>query len=64
MALKAALATLPRSGEEQDIGTEIRMNSLEAQPRYFEEEMDITQGKLAIGYRVGSCMEDPDTAAI
>jgi hypothetical protein len=40
------------------------MNSLEAQPRYFEEEMDITQGKLAIGYRVGSCMEDPDTAAI
>ncbi len=64
MALKAALATLPRSGEEQDIGTEIRMNSLEAQPRYFEEEMDITQGKLAIGYRLGSCMEDPDTAAI
>lgn len=63
-ALKKAFATLPRNGEEPDIGTEIRMNSLEANPRYFKDELDVTQGKLAIGFRLGDCMQNPDTAAI
>jgi len=63
-ALENALAALPRNSEEPDIGTEIRMNSLEEKPRYFEDEMDVTQGKLSIGFRLGDCMEDPDTAAI
>ena len=64
-ALLSALAALPRSGEETpDVGTDIRMNALEAQPRYFEDELQVTQGKLAIGFRLGECMLDPDTAAI
>lgn len=63
-AVKAALSSLPRSGEEPDLGTDIRMNSLEEKPRYFEDEMQITQGKLAIGFRLGECMDEPNVAAI
>lgn len=64
-ALVSALAALPRSGAETpDVGTDIRMNALEAQPRRFEEELQVTQGKLAIGFRLGDCMLNPDPAAI
>ena len=63
-ALVSALATLPRNDEEPEIGTDIRMNSLEEKPRYFEDEMQVTQGKLALGFRLGECMEDPNPAAI
>ncbi|PKM72467.1 MAG: insulinase family protein [Firmicutes bacterium HGW-Firmicutes-16] len=63
-AVKASLASLPRSEEEPDMGTDIRMNSLEEAPRYFEDSLQVTQGKLAIGFRLGDCMEDPNIAAI
>lgn len=63
-AVTSAFAPMPRSGEEADIGTEIRMNSLEEKPRVFEDEMNVTQGKLAIGFRLGECMDEPDVAAI
>lgn len=63
-ALLNAFPILPRSGAEPDVGTDVRMNALEAQPRYFTEELQVTQGKLAIGFRLGDCMNDPDTAAI
>lgn len=58
------LSTLPRNREEPDIGTDIWMSSLEDEPRYFQEEMQVGQGKLALGFRLGDCMEDPDAAAI
>jgi predicted Zn-dependent peptidase len=64
LALQSALAALPRTNVETDLGTDIRMNSLEEAPRYFEDEMQVTQGKLAIGFRLGECMEEPNTAAI
>ncbi|MBP8640562.1 MAG: insulinase family protein [Oscillospiraceae bacterium] len=63
-AVTAALASLTRSDEEPDLGTDIRMNSLEEAPRYFEDEMQVTQGKLAIGFRLGECMDEPNVAAI
>jgi len=63
-AFLSALAALPRSDEDPDIGTDIRMNALEAEPRYFEEQLQVTQGKLAIGFRLGEAMLDPDPAAI
>ena len=63
-ALCDALAGMPRGEIDYDIGTEIRMNAVEAEPRYFEEHMDVTQGKLVLGFRLGECMEDPDRAAI
>lgn len=63
-ALRAALDILPRGEIGGDIGTDIRMNAVEETPRVFTEEMDVTQGKLAMGWRLGEIMEDPDIAAI
>ena len=63
-ALRTSLAGMPRGEIDYDIGTDLRMNALEAEPRYFEERMDVTQGKLVLGFRLGACMEDPDRAAI
>lgn len=62
--LKDALSGMPRGDINYDIGTDIRMNSVEDGVRYFEEELSVTQGKLVMGYRLGDCMEDPDIAAL
>ncbi len=63
-ALRDALAGMPRGEIDYDIGTEVRMNALEAEPRLCEERMDVTQGKLVLGFRLGECMEEPDIPAI
>ena len=62
--LREALLNMPRGEIDYEIGTDIRMNTLEAETRYFTDELDVTQGKLAIGWRLGECMEDPDVPAI
>lgn len=63
-ALTEALYSLPRGEIDYDIGTDVRMNAVEDSPRYFEEEMDVTQGKLVMGFRLGAVMEEPDFAAL
>ena len=62
--LRDALSTLPRGEIDYEIGTDVRMNALEAEPRTVEEALDVTQGKLVIGWRLGECMEEPDLAAL
>ena len=62
--LRDHLSTLPRGEIDTEIGTEIRMNALEAEPRSTVEEMDVAQANLVIGWRLGECMEEPDRAAI
>lgn len=63
-AFKDALASMPRGEIDYELGTDIRMNALEAEPRYLNEKLDVGQGKLVIGFRLGECMEEPDIAAI
>ena len=63
-ALSDALITLPRGEIDYDLGTDVRFNAIEAQPRFFEDTMDVVQGKLCLGFRLGACMDDPDPAAI
>ena len=63
-ALYNAFLTLPRGELNEELGTDIRMNSVSDEVRYFEEEMDVAQGQLALGFRLGECMEEPDLAAI
>lgn len=63
-ALRDALALLPRGEIDYDIGTDVRMNAVEAEPRYVEEAMNVTQGKLSIGFRLGDAMDEPDMAAL
>ena len=58
------LKDLPRGEIDYDIGTDIRMNTVEEGPRYFTEEMNVNQGKLSIGFRLGEVMEDPNVAAL
>lgn len=60
--LREAFALLPRGEIDLDLGTDIRMNAVEEKPRYFTEEDEITQGVLAVGFRLGECMDDPDPA--
>lgn len=63
-ALSSALLTLPRGEIDEELGTDIRMNTVSDELRSFEEEMDMSQGVLAMGFRLGECMEEPDYAAI
>ncbi|NLV87496.1 MAG: insulinase family protein, partial [Clostridiales bacterium] len=60
----SAFSGLSRNDTEPDLGTDIRMNPLEEKPRYFEDRLQVTQGKLALGFRLGDCMEEPNAAAI
>ena len=62
--LKDAFAAMPRGEIDYDIGTDVRMNAVEDRVRYVEEEMDVTQGKLVMGFRMGECMDEPDIPAI
>ena len=63
-ALKDALDVMPRGEINYDIGTDVRMNALEDRVRFVEEELDVSQGKLVMGFRLGECMEEPDLAAL
>ena len=51
-AVKAALAGLPRREELEETDCEIRLTA-PVQPQVIEEAMDVTQGKLAMGFRTG-----------
>ncbi|MBR0161020.1 MAG: insulinase family protein [Oscillospiraceae bacterium] len=62
--LRSLLVTLPRGELNEEIGTDVRMNAVEEIPRCTEEEMDVAQCNLVIGWRLGECMEDPDFPAI
>ncbi|MCR5576425.1 MAG: insulinase family protein [Oscillospiraceae bacterium] len=63
-ALRDAFSGMPRGELDWDIGTDLRMNALEEQPRYVEERMAVTQGNLVMGFRLGECMEEPDIPAL
>lgn len=58
--LRASLSTMPRGEIEYDIGTDVRMNSVEEDVRNVTEEMDVSQARLVMGFRLGEIMEDPD----
>ena len=62
--VRELLSTLPRGEIDDEIGTEIRMNALEAAPRCCEEKMSVAQCNLVIGWRLGECMEEPDFPAL
>ena len=55
---------LPRGEIDYELGTDIRMNALEDHVRYVEEKLNVTHGKLVMGFRMGECMDEPDIPAI
>jgi len=62
LAVREAFATLPRSEDYYDTSIEIRLNADET--KYVTEEMDVSQGNLAIGFRMGEVMYRPNYAAM
>jgi len=63
IAVKNALEALPRAeGSIVQPYTDVKMTVGEA--RYFTESMDVTQGKLAVGFRLGEIMKKPDLAKL
>ena len=50
-------SSLPRGEINYDIGTDIRYNSVEEQPRSVTEEMDVSQSRLVMGFRLGDSMD-------
>lgn len=61
-AVQDAFGILPRREDVDDTCTAIRVNCEEA--GYHTEMLDVTQGKLALGFRLGDAMYSPDYAAI
>lgn len=64
-ALRSALAALPVSQERTAPECQVRLHA-EAQPRVEEEALDVTQGKLALGFRTGgvTCWEEDYPALV
>ena len=65
-ALRSALAALPVSGDREEPGCEIRCGAAFDEPRVVEESLDVSQGKLAMGFRTGgqSCWDGKDYPAL
>ena len=61
-AVLHAFSILPRGEADAGIGTQIRLDCGEV--KYHTESLDVTQGKLALGFRLGETMYTPDYAAI
>ena len=64
-ALRSALVRLPLNGERIMPDCDVRL-SAGTQPRVTEEAMDVTQGKLAMGFRTGglTCWEEEYPALV
>lgn len=64
LAMKHAFAGIPRGMIDMDIGTEVYFDRPSQKERSYTDHMDVTQGKLAIGFRLGEVMRAPNYAAL
>ena len=51
-SMREMLADLPRNEETEETACEVRLTA-GTEPQIIEEAMDVTQGKLAVGFRTG-----------
>lgn len=64
-ALTAALDGLPRAEELEEPGQSVQEGAGQDQPRLATESLDVTQGKLALGFRTGgACVWEEDYPAL
>ena len=62
--IREALAMLPRTMVEDMPITSVLDREWTEPVKYLTEKMDVSQGKLAMGYRLGEAMRQPDHAAL
>ena len=62
-ALTSAFATLPRTVEPDALTTEVRFDAPE-NVKVFNDTLDVVQGKLTIGFRLGEIMKAPNYPGI
>ena len=62
-AIRAALSDLPERKESKTPKTNVILRPAECPPRRFTETLDVSQGKLTVGFRLGKAMENPDYPA-
>ncbi len=53
-------AVMPRGELELDLGTDIRMNAVEAEPRLLDQSGAQGTNRVTVGWRLGEVMEEPD----
>ncbi|MDR2357269.1 MAG: insulinase family protein [Oscillospiraceae bacterium] len=62
-ALTDALSSLPGRGGGET-GSDVKLSPPSSGPRRFTEALDVQQGKLAVGFRLGECMKAPNYPAL
>lgn len=63
-AVKEALASMPRQDIYELLTTDIRYEPVKDKVREYTEEMNVTQGKLVMGFRLGEVMKAPNYGAL
>lgn len=63
-AVTSALSGLKPRKDATIPKTNILLHPSEKEPRHLSEKLDISQGKLTVGFRLGSAMENPDYPAL
>ena len=62
-AMRSAFSPLPARADAPLPKTNVVLHPPGGSPRRITESLDVSQGKLAIGFRLGKIMEDPDYPA-
>ena len=62
-ALTTAFAALPRTADLNTLTTEVLFGTLD-NVKVFNEVLDVTQGKMTVGFRLGDIMKAPNYPAI
>ncbi len=63
-ALVEAFSSLPRMGKAERLITDIVLEPPSETPRSFTDVLDVGQGKLSVGFRLGKAMLSPNYAVL
>lgn len=63
-AFRSALKDLPNEKRKETPKTNVVLQPISDTPREIYETLDVTQGKLTMGFRLGKTMQNPDFPAL
>lgn len=62
--LTDAFMAIPRGELDEELGTDVRMNAIDAEPRVLDASDESGARWFSAGWRLGDAMEDPDPAVL